>query len=164
MDDSSSADWENRSKDGLGICHGTHKLLLLAIIVYFHGWTSISFLDNSKWPTRAFSYCMVMQEMKHTYQCAASSLTSLSWNFRPMRRLKAKTVFDELTTACRFAGRPTKRSPCFVNATTDGVVRAPSAFSITRDVLPSMIDTHELVVPKSIPTTGPTHWQSDNVE
>jgi hypothetical protein len=33
----------------------------------------------------------------------------------------------------------------------DGVVRVPSAFSITLGVLPSKIETHELVVPKSIP-------------
>ncbi len=33
----------------------------------------------------------------------------------------------------------------------EGVVRAPSAFSITLMFLPSMTDTHELVVPKSIP-------------
>jgi len=37
----------------------------------------------------------------------------------------------------------------------DGVVRAPSLFSITLVVLPSMIDTHELVVPKSIPMILP---------
>ena len=29
-------------------------------------------------------------------------------------------------------GSPTKRSPCFVKPTTEGVVRAPSAFSMTR--------------------------------
>jgi len=74
--------------------------------------------------------------------------------FSANESFECKTVFTEFT-ACRFAGKPTKRSPCFVNATTDGVVRAPSAFSITRDVLPSMIETHEFVVPKSIPTTGP---------
>ncbi len=34
-----------------------------------------------------------------------------------------------------------------------GVVRAPSAFSITRTSLPSMIATQELVVPRSIPMT-----------
>jgi hypothetical protein len=32
---------------------------------------------------------------------------------------------------CRFAGNPTKRSPLSVKATTDGVVRCPSAFSMT---------------------------------
>jgi hypothetical protein len=33
----------------------------------------------------------------------------------------------------------------------DGVVRAPSAFSITFTLSPSSTATHELVVPKSIP-------------
>src|SRR5688572_25292486 len=35
----------------------------------------------------------------------------------------------------------------------DGVVRSPSLFSITRGLPPSMIATHELVVPRSIPMT-----------
>lgn len=43
----------------------------------------------------------------------------------------------------------------FVNATTDGVVRDPSEFSITFACLPSITATHELVVPKSIPITAP---------
>ncbi|KZV97819.1 hypothetical protein EXIGLDRAFT_607572, partial [Exidia glandulosa HHB12029] len=55
----------------------------------------------------------------------------------------------------RFAGRPTRRSPCLAKATTDGVVRLPSAFSMTLAVWPSIIATHELVVPKSMPMTGP---------
>ena len=46
-----------------------------------------------------------------------------SSNFRPMKRLIEKTVFSGLVTACRFATWPTSRSPSFVNATTDGVVR-----------------------------------------
>jgi hypothetical protein len=37
------------------------------------------------------------------------------------------------------------------NATIEGVVRAPSAFSITFGSLPSMTATHELVVPRSMP-------------
>jgi hypothetical protein len=37
----------------------------------------------------------------------------------------------------------------------DGVVRAPSEFSITLTELPSMIATHELVVPRSIPMILP---------
>src|SRR5262249_13615982 len=37
--------------------------------------------------------------------------------------------------------------------TTDGVVRAPSAFAITTGLSPSITATHELVVPRSIPTT-----------
>ena len=76
---------------------------------------------------------------------------------------------------CRLAGSPTRRSPLSVKATTDGVVRAPSAFSMTLGVcashhhlsvlqcaraalccmrahtLPSITATQELVVPRSIP-------------
>src|SRR6185312_16686106 len=37
----------------------------------------------------------------------------------------------------------------------DGVVRMPSAFSITFGVLPSMTATQELVVPRSMPMTLP---------
>ena len=42
-----------------------------------------------------------------------------------------------------------------VKATTEGVVRAPSAFSMTLAALPSMTETQELVVPRSIPMTWP---------
>src|SRR4051794_36951235 len=38
-----------------------------------------------------------------------------------------------------------------MKATTEGVVRAPSAFSITFGALPSMMATHEFVVPRSMP-------------
>lgn len=41
------------------------------------------------------------------------------------------------------------------NATTDGVVRAPSVFSITLAVLPSIIATQEFVVPRSMPMMSP---------
>ena len=54
----------------------------------------------------------------------------------------------------RLAGWPTRRSPS-VNATTEGVVRAPSEFSITRGCEPSITATHEFVVPRSIPITEP---------
>src|SRR5262245_5126617 len=37
----------------------------------------------------------------------------------------------------------------------EGVVRMPSAFSMTFGVLPSITATHELVVPRSIPMTLP---------
>jgi len=50
---------------------------------------------------------------------------------------------------------PTRREPSSVNATTEGVVRAPSEFSITRGDLPSITATQLLVVPKSIPITSP---------
>jgi hypothetical protein len=38
-----------------------------------------------------------------------------------------------------------------VNATTDGVVRPPSAFGMTVGSPPSITATQELVVPRSIP-------------
>ena len=56
---------------------------------------------------------------------------------------------------CRRAVVPTRRSLSFVKATTDGVVRDPSAFSMTLACEPSMTATQLLVVPKSIPMTWP---------
>merc|ERR1712127_1022189 len=50
---------------------------------------------------------------------------------------------------------PTSFSPLSVNATIDGVVRAPSAFSITFAAFPSMTATQLFVVPRSIPMTSP---------
>src|SRR5438309_9387715 len=79
----------------------------------------------------------------------SSSFTSAS--LRPMKRLIENTVFSGFVTAWRFATVPTSRSPPDVNATTDGVVRAPSAFSITRGSPPSSTAMHELVVPRSMP-------------
>ena len=70
-----------------------------------------------------------------------------------MKRLIEKTVCFGFVTAWRFAAVPTKRSPFFVNATIDGVVRPPSAFGITVGSPPSMTAMHEFVVPKSIPNT-----------
>jgi hypothetical protein len=53
----------------------------------------------------------------------------------------------------RRATCPTRRRPSSVNATTDGVVRPPSAFGMTSARPPSMTAaTTELVVPRSIPT------------
>ena len=68
-----------------------------------------------------------------------------------MKRLMEYTVFSGFVTACRFATCPTSRSPDFVNATTDGVVREPSGLAITEGLSPSMTATTELVVPRSIP-------------
>jgi len=58
-----------------------------------------------------------------------------------------------LSAAWRLAAVPTRRSPFFVNATTDGVVRPPSAFGTTVASPPSMTAMQEFVVPKSIPRT-----------
>src|SRR5271155_1386548 len=72
-----------------------------------------------------------------------------------MRRLTAKKVRSGLVTAWRLAGWPTRRSPSSLKATIEGVVRMPSAFSMTFAVLPSITATHEFVVPRSIPMTFP---------
>src|SRR5438132_2723095 len=69
-----------------------------------------------------------------------------------MNRFMEKIVFCGLVTACRLATCPTSRSPSFVKATTDGVVRPPSALGMTTGSPPSMTATTELVVPRSIPT------------
>src|SRR4051794_7055426 len=79
----------------------------------------------------------------------ASAFTSE--NLRPISRFAENTVFRGLVTAWRLAAWPTRRSPVFVNATTDGVVRAPSALGITTGSPPSIIAIQELVVPRSMP-------------
>src|SRR3954471_10451444 len=68
-----------------------------------------------------------------------------------MKRLIEKTVFVGLVTAWRLATVPTRRSPLCAKATTDGVVRPPSLFSMTVGSPPSSTAMHELVVPRSIP-------------
>src|SRR5919202_5797688 len=68
-----------------------------------------------------------------------------------MKRLIEKTVLVGLVTAWRLATVPTRRSPLCANATTDGVVRPPSAFSMTVGSPPSRTAMHEFVVPRSIP-------------
>ena len=72
---------------------------------------------------------------------------------RPISRLIAKKVRSGLVTPWRLAGWPTRRSPSSVKATIEGVVRAPSEFSITLGVEPSITATQELVVPRSMPIT-----------
>src|SRR3954468_15713742 len=77
--------------------------------------------------------------------------TSFSSNLRPMRRFTAKMVFFALVTAWRLAGAPTRISSLSVYATIEGVVREPSLFSMTLGLPPSMMATHEFVVPRSMP-------------
>ena len=70
-----------------------------------------------------------------------------------MKRLMVKTVFSGLVMAWRLATWPTRRSPVLVTATTEGVVRAPSALGMTTGSPPSMTAMQQLVVPRSIPIT-----------
>src|SRR5450756_2703044 len=69
-----------------------------------------------------------------------------------MWRLTELMVRSTLVTACRLAISPTSTSPPLENATTDGVVRAPSALAMTVGSPPSRTATTELVVPRSMPT------------
>ena len=68
-----------------------------------------------------------------------------------MKRLMLKMVFSGLVIAWRLATWPTSRSPVLVKATTDGVIRPPSALVMTGGSPPSMTATTEFVVPRSIP-------------
>src|SRR5687768_2820034 len=82
-------------------------------------------------------------------------LTSGSSKRRPMKRLMLKIVFSGLVIAWRFATWPTSRSPLLAKATTDGVIRPPSALVMTCGSPPSMTATTELVVPRSMPMILP---------
>ena len=75
-----------------------------------------------------------------------------------MKRLIEKTVFSGFVTACRLATVPTRRSPLLAKATTDGVVRPPSAFSMTVGSPPSRTAMHEFVVPRSMPMVLAMLW------
>src|SRR3954465_7963038 len=70
----------------------------------------------------------------------------------PMWRLTERIVRSTLVTPWRLATSPTRTSPFLANATTDGVVLAPSALGITTGSPPSRTETTELVVPRSMPT------------
>src|SRR5947207_7668624 len=94
---------------------------------------------------------------------STSLLTTGSVKRRPIRRLIAKNVFSGLVTAWRFAAWPTRRSPDSVKATIEGVVRAPSLFSTTLALLPSITATQDFVVPRSMPITlliGTSHQKA----
>src|SRR5690606_24271826 len=72
-----------------------------------------------------------------------------------MKRLIEATVLVGFVTACLLAGSPTLISPPSTKATTDGVVLFPSELGITTASLPSITETQEFVVPKSIPIILP---------
>src|SRR6059058_1487453 len=70
----------------------------------------------------------------------------------PMLRLTERMVRSGLVMAWRLATSPTRTSPPLLKATTDGVVREPSALGMTTGSPASRTLTTELVVPRSIPT------------
>src|SRR6478672_7689400 len=85
--------------------------------------------------------------------CAVYFLSSMATvQSVPMWRLTDAMVRSMLLTAWRLAISPTRTSPDLEKATTDGVVRPPSALAMTVGSPPSRTETTELVVPRSIPT------------
>src|SRR5688572_19041602 len=85
--------------------------------------------------------------------CAVYFLPSISvLQVVPMWRLTERIVRSGLVIAWRLATSPTRTSPPLEKATTDGVVRDPSALGITTGSPASSTETTELVVPRSMPT------------
>mmetsp|Transcript_75337 Transcript_75337/g.232533 ORF Transcript_75337/g.232533 Transcript_75337/m.232533 type:complete len:240 (+) Transcript_75337:1480-2199(+) len=94
-------------------------------------------------------------------QCFMSACTAGSSNFRPMRRLASKTVFEGFLAACPFAASPMSRS-LSVKATNEGVVRLPSEFSMIWTPSRCQMPTQEKVVPKSMPMAGAFRFASSH--
>src|SRR5215218_163524 len=70
----------------------------------------------------------------------------------PMWRLTERIVRSGFVMAWRLATSPTSTSPFLAKATTEGVVRPPSALAMTTGSPASSTETTEFVVPRSIPT------------
>src|SRR5690625_7141021 len=81
-----------------------------------------------------------------------------------MWRLTERMVRSTLVTAWRLATSPTSTSPFLAKATTEGVVREPSALAMTVGSPASRTATHEFVVPRSIPTARALFDYSVKVE
>src|SRR5207249_8799867 len=100
--------------------------------------------------------------MRALISCALYALASMSiFQFVPMWRFTERIVRSGLVIAWRLATSPTRTSPVFENATTDGVVREPSELGATTGSPASRTATTELVVPRSIPTAldmGSASW------
>ena len=97
-----------------------------------------------------FSFCSV----RALISCAVYFLPSTSSVVQsvPMWRLTDRMVRSGLVIAWRLATSPTRTSPFLAKATTEGVVRAPSALGMTVGSPASRTLTTELVVPRSMPT------------
>ena len=91
--------------------------------------------------------------MRALISCGVYFLPSMSIvQSVPMWRLTERMVRSGLVMAWRLATSPTRTSPALAKATTDGVVRAPSALGMTTGSPASRTLTTELVVPRSMPT------------
>ncbi len=91
--------------------------------------------------------------MRAEISCAVYFLPSMSIDqLVPMWRLTERMVRSGLVMAWRLATSPTRTSPDLEKATTEGVVREPSALGITTGSPASSTLTTELVVPRSMPT------------
>src|SRR5258708_23215923 len=64
-------------------------------------------------------------------------------------------VLAGFVTACRLASWPTRRSPVFVKATTDGTLRPPSAEAMAVGSPPAMTAAPLFGVPRSMPMILP---------
>src|SRR4030095_4074183 len=96
--------------------------------------------------------------------CGVYFLPSMSpVHLVPISRFTERMVRSGLVTACRLATSPTSTSPFLANATIDGVVRDPSAFSMTLGSPPSSTLTTEFVVPRSMPTARAMFSSSTSV-
>jgi hypothetical protein len=95
------------------------------------------------------SFCSVRAEIS----CALYFLPSMSIDqLVPMWRFTDRIVRSGLVIACRLATSPISTSPPLEKATTEGVVRDPSALGMTTGSPASRTATTELVVPRSMPT------------
>ena len=92
--------------------------------------------------------------MRALISCGVYFLPSISSVLQsvPMWRLTERMVRSAFVTAWRLAISPTSTSPPLENATTEGVVRPPSAFAMMVGSPPSRTATALFVVPRSIPT------------
>jgi len=86
----------NTARTSLGY---SYQFLLLALAFHLYGWSCLLPSHDFERPVVGVGKTRVKREKVVTDQCFASLCTSLSENFRPIRRLKAKTVFCELTIA-----------------------------------------------------------------
>src|SRR5260221_2451662 len=91
--------------------------------------------------------------MRALISWALYALPSMSiFQSLPMWRLTERIVRSGLVIAWRLATSPTRTSPVFENATTEGVVRLPSALGMTTGSPASSTETTELAVPRSMTT------------